>query len=242
MGSPQALVLGCSFRPRPRFAITDPIQSNSIEPRPGRREVLLRSSEVAALAAILHFRVVDVLFVDHPTAVRKLFMCKISKLFYNLVEVNSGTKPSYLGIQKNPPSLALCPATNNCISTSEEITDANHYAPPWNYNPEDGRRKKPINKDEAIAELLQVVTSLKPDNFTPRVAERREDYIRVEYESPIMGFVDDVEFWFPPGKKSIVEYRSASRIGNFDFDINKKRIKALRSELEKKGWSSEGRF
>ncbi|XP_065037712.1 uncharacterized protein LOC135672998 isoform X1 [Musa acuminata AAA Group] len=205
MGSPQALVLGCSFRPRPRFAITDPIQSNSIEPRPGRREVLLRSSE----AAIFHF---------------------------------SGTKPSYLGIQKNPPSLALCPATNNCISTSEEISDANHYAPPWNYNPEDGRRKKPINKDEAIAELLQVVTSLKPDNFTPRVAERREDYIRVEYESPIMGFVDDVEFWFPPGKKSIVEYRSASRIGNFDFDINKKRIKALRSELEKKGWSSEGRF
>ncbi|URE07825.1 hypothetical protein MUK42_20576 [Musa troglodytarum] len=154
MGSPQALVLGCSFRPPPRLAITDPIQSNSIETRPGRREVLLRSSEVAALAAIFHF---------------------------------SGTKPSYLGIQKNPPSLALCPATNNCISTSEEISDANHYAPPWNYNPEDGRRKKPINKDEAIAELLQVVTSLKPDNFTPRVAERREDYIRVEYESPIMG-------------------------------------------------------
>lgn len=25
---------------------------------------------------------------------------------------------------------------------------------------------------------------------------------------------DDVEFWFPPGKKSTVEYRSASRIGN----------------------------
>lgn len=37
--------------------------------------------------------------------------------------------------------------------------------------------------------------------------------------------VDDVEFWFPPGKDSIVEYRSASRRGNFDFDINRKRIK-----------------
>ncbi|RZS08286.1 hypothetical protein BHM03_00039242 [Ensete ventricosum] len=37
MGSPQALVLGCSFRLRPRLAITDPIQSNSIESRPGRR-------------------------------------------------------------------------------------------------------------------------------------------------------------------------------------------------------------
>ncbi|URE07831.1 hypothetical protein MUK42_20576 [Musa troglodytarum] len=229
MGSPQALVLGCSFRPPPRLAITDPIQSNSIETRPGRRYG--KSNTILPSVA------------NRSTESALPSLCgKISKLFYNLVEVNSGTKPSYLGIQKNPPSLALCPATNNCISTSEEISDANHYAPPWNYNPEDGRRKKPINKDEAIAELLQVVTSLKPDNFTPRVAERREDYIRVEYESPIMGFVDDVEFWFPPGKKSIVEYRSASRIGNFDFDINKKRIKALRSELEKKGWSSEGRF
>ena len=37
--------------------------------------------------------------------------------------------------------------------------------------------------------------------------------------------VDDVEFWFPPGNKPIVEYRSASRLGNFDFDVNRKRIK-----------------
>ena len=37
--------------------------------------------------------------------------------------------------------------------------------------------------------------------------------------------VDDVEFWFPPGKKPIVEYRSASRLGNFDFEVNRKRIK-----------------
>lgn len=37
--------------------------------------------------------------------------------------------------------------------------------------------------------------------------------------------VDDVEFWFPPGKDSVVEYRSASRTGNFDFDANRKRIK-----------------
>jgi uncharacterized protein (DUF1499 family) len=37
--------------------------------------------------------------------------------------------------------------------------------------------------------------------------------------------VDDVEFWFPPGKNTIVEYRSASRLGNYDFDYNRKRIK-----------------
>lgn len=44
---------------------------------------------------------------------------------------HSGKKPEYLGVQKNPPSLALCPATENCISTSENISDLIHYAPPW---------------------------------------------------------------------------------------------------------------
>ncbi|CAN6296956.1 unnamed protein product [Urochloa humidicola] len=154
----------------------------------------------------------------------------------------SGTKPGYLGVQKNPPSLALCPATNNCVSTSEEISDSTHYAPPWNYNPKGGRRGKPISKEEAMKELIEVVTKTKPDNFTPRIVEKTDDYIRVEYESPIFGFVDDVEFWFPPGNKPIIQYRSASRSGFVDFSANKKRVKELRLALEKKGWASESSF
>ncbi|KAL3829577.1 hypothetical protein ACJIZ3_018379 [Penstemon smallii] len=181
--------------------------SKEITPQKGRREIILRSSEIAVLGAIFHF---------------------------------SGTKPNYLGVQKNPPALALCPATNNCVSTSENISDLTHYAPPWNYNPEEGRgSKKPVTKEKAMEELLEVIKSTKPDKFTPKITEKRDDYVRVEYESPIMGFVDDVEFWFPPGKKPLVQYRSASRLGNFDFDINRKRIKALRMALEKKGWASE---
>ncbi|KAL9245292.1 hypothetical protein vseg_018961 [Gypsophila vaccaria] len=175
-----------------------------------RRQVILKTSELATLAAIFHF---------------------------------SGTKPSYLGVQKKPASLALCPATNNCISTSENSTDLSHYAPPWNYNPEGGRGgQKPVSKEVAMKELIDVIASAQPDNFTPRIVEKKGDYLRVEYESPILGFVDDVEFWFPPGKKSIVEYRSASRLGSFDFDANRKRIKALRQALEKKGWASENTY
>ncbi|KAI3743800.1 hypothetical protein L1987_56867 [Smallanthus sonchifolius] len=99
-------------------------------------------------------------------------------------------------LQKNPPALALCPATNKCISTSENISDLVHYVPPWNYNPKEGRgSKKPVSKEVAMEELLEV-------------------------------FVDDVEFWFPPGKKPLVQYRSASRIG-FGFDANRKRVKAF---------------
>ncbi|KAI8023189.1 hypothetical protein LOK49_LG03G02479 [Camellia lanceoleosa] len=180
--------------------------NESIEPM-GRREIVLRSSEVAVIGAIFNF---------------------------------SGTKPEYLGVQKNNPGLALCPATKNCISTSENISDLTHYAPPWNYNPEGRRGNK--SRKEAIEELLEVIQSTKADKSKPRIAEKKDDYVHVEYESPIFGLVDDVEFWFPPGKKSIVEYRSASRLGNFDFDANRKRIKALRLELEKMGWASENSF
>ncbi|QCE02921.1 uncharacterized protein LOC114166324 [Vigna unguiculata] len=169
-----------------------------------RRELILRSSEIATIGAIFNF---------------------------------SGKKPDYLGVQKNPPALALCPATKNCVSTSENISDRTHYAPPWNYNPEG--RKNPVSREEAMEELIDVIESTTPDKFTPRIVEREEDYIRVEYQSSILGFVDDVEFWFPPDKGSTVEYRSASRMGNFDFDLNRKRIKALRQELEKKGWASQ---
>lgn len=41
----------------------------------------------------------------------------------------------------------------------------------------------------------------------------------------MLQFVDDVEFWFPPGNKPIVQYRSASRSGFIDFNANKKRVK-----------------
>ncbi|WJX49310.1 hypothetical protein P8452_35762 [Trifolium repens] len=169
-----------------------------------RRQLILRSSELATIGAIFNF---------------------------------SGKKPEYLGVQKSSPALALCPATKNCVSTSENVNDLTHYAPPWNYNPEG--RKSPVSREEAIEELIEMIESTKPDKFTPKIVERKEDYVHVEYQSSILGFVDDVEFWFPPGKGSIVEYRSASRLGNFDFDVNRKRIKALRQELEKKGWASQ---
>lgn len=70
------------------------------------------------------------------------------------------------------------------------------------------------------------VSTLKPDNFEPKIVKKGDDYLYVEYQSPTFGFVDDVEFFFPGNNR--VEYRSASRIGESDGNINRKRIKALR--------------
>lgn len=87
-----------------------------------RRQLILRSSEIATIGAIFNF---------------------------------SGKKPEYLGVQKNSSALALCPATKNCVSTSENVNDLTHYAPPWNYNPEG--RKSPVSREEAVEELIEVV-------------------------------------------------------------------------------------
>ena len=94
-------------------------------------------------------------------------------------------------------TLALCPKTNNCVSTAEEANDENHFVPTWTYNPEDGRgRRKPASKQQAMSELVEVVKNSKPDNFTPSIIKQTDDYLYVEYVSPTFGFVDDTEFYF----------------------------------------------
>lgn len=55
--------------------------------------------------------------------------------------------------------------------------------------------------------------------------------VYAEFESKLLGFVDDVEFYFQP-KGSTVEYRSASRLGESDFDVNRKRIRDIRVALQ----------
>jgi len=157
--------------------------------------------------------------------------------------IGAAPRPSNLGIKDygTVKTLNLCPPSPNCISTAEEVNDPTHFVPAWTYNPQDGRGlKKPISKEQAMQELVEVVSKLKPDNFTPQVIRQTGDYLYVEYTSPLLGFIDDVEFYFEPGNLSRVEYRSASRIGESDGNINRKRIRAIRQELEKKGWASVG--
>lgn len=161
-----------------------------------------------------------------------------------LFNIGGAPRPKGLGIQDyggGVKTLALCPSTPNCVSTAEEANDPNHFIPPWTYNPQDGRgRKAPVSQAEAMAELRAVVEKLEPDGFTPKIVQETEDFLYVEYTSPLLGFIDDVEFWFKPGPGARVEYRSASRLGESDGNINRKRIRAIRQELEKKGWASVG--
>ena len=62
----------------------------------------------------------------------------------------------------------------------------------------------------------------------------KPDYLYAEYSSALFGFVDDVEFYFPP-ETHIIHVRSASRLGHSDLGVNRKRIEAIRARLLRSG-------
>ena len=129
----------------------------------------------------------------------------------------SGKRPTDLGLSNGrlkPP-----PSSPNAVSS--QATDADHRVEPLAYA---GTRER------ALASLRAIV------EHTPRtrIVEANPDYLYVEYTSALMGFVDDVEFYFPPNEK-LVHVRSASRLGYRDFGVNRNRIEAIRLRLAAAG-------
>ncbi|MNC92870.1 hypothetical protein D3C83_93790 [compost metagenome] len=64
------------------------------------------------------------------------------------------------------------------------------------------------------------------------VVRHERDYLYAEFRSKLLGFVDDVEFTYDE-KAGVIHVRSASRLGRKDFGVNRARVEALRSRLEK---------
>ena len=60
-----------------------------------------------------------------------------------------------------------------------------------------------------------------------------EAYLHYEFTSRLLRFVDDVEFVFDEGTKTI-HFRSASRIGYGDHGANRDRMEEIRSLVEGK--------
>lgn len=63
-----------------------------------------------------------------------------------------------------------------------------------------------------------------------KVIKADSDYLYAQFTTPLMKFVDDVEFWVDPAAR-VVQVRSASRVGKGDLGANRKRIEAVRSAL-----------
>ncbi len=64
------------------------------------------------------------------------------------------------------------------------------------------------------------------------VIESTDDYLRFEFRTMLMRYVDDVEFLNSPAD-SLIHVRSASRIGHSDLGANRKRVERVRSALSR---------
>ena len=56
-----------------------------------------------------------------------------------------------------------------------------------------------------------------------KIRSEQAEYIAATFRSPLFGFVDDLEIRIDP-EASLIQLRSASRVGHGDFGANQKRV------------------
>jgi uncharacterized protein (DUF1499 family) len=123
----------------------------------------------------------------------------------------SGARPAGLGATDG--KLAPCPASPNCVSS--QSADREHAVAPMRYA---------VPTPRAMADLRNVVTGMK----RAKIVDVQDGYIHAEFTSALWRFVDDVEFYFDDAAK-VIQVRSASRLGTYDFGVNRKRVEEIRA-------------
>jgi uncharacterized protein (DUF1499 family) len=127
----------------------------------------------------------------------------------------AGTRPADLGVTSG--KLKPCPENPNCVSSQMDTKDS-HYILPLKYSVE-----LVIAKDT----MKKIIAA---ESRTTLVIEK-DNYLYFEFQSKLMGFVDDVEFYFDDLEKTI-HIRSASRLGKSDLGVNRKRIESIRANFK----------
>ena len=127
----------------------------------------------------------------------------------------AGNPPTNSGI--NNGLFTACPATPNCVNSQAAVGDAEHFIKPIEIGGDTSQR---------MTDLKLAIKSM------PRstIIKETNNYLDVEFTSQLMGFVDDVEFYFDSNGKSI-QVRSASRLGESDLGVNRQRIEEIRSKV-----------
>lgn len=126
----------------------------------------------------------------------------------------AGKRPTNLGVQNG--SLAPCPNTPNCVSS--QSTNPLSQIAPLTYS---------SSGTQAIADLKTVIYNLERTT----IVTEAPNYLYAEFKSALMGFVDDVEFYLDEAEQ-VIHVRSASRLGQSDLGVNRKRIETVRARLQ----------
>lgn len=132
----------------------------------------------------------------------------------------AGTPPDDLGVHDG--KLKAPSQTDNSVSSQANLYPDHPQSKAARIAPLALRGSGPAT----IAKIRAVVEGMDG----ARIVKSASDYLYAQYTSRVMGFVDDVEFWYDPAA-GVVQVRSASRVGSGDLGVNRKRIEEVRARL-----------
>lgn len=149
------------------------------------------------------------------------FLVVIATVLAGQLGMFKGSAPSDLGVQDGklkPPA-----TTPNSVSSQASLYPDHPQLEFAKIDP------LPLVGDAAttLARIRSIVEAMEG----AEVIRSDADYLYVQFTSRIMKFVDDTEFWFDPVAQ-VIQVRSASRLGKSDLGVNRKRIEAIREQLE----------
>jgi len=125
----------------------------------------------------------------------------------------SGRRPVDLGCIDG--KLFPCPDSPNCVSS--QSSDEAHYVKPFTFKG---------TVPETRAALLSAIGELAHSE----IVTVEPHYVHARFTSRWLRFVDDVEFCLDENAR-VINVRSASRTGYYDFGVNRKRIETIRAML-----------
>lgn len=110
--------------------------------------------------------------------------------------------------------LGTCLSSPNCVSTR---------------NADEGHRIDPLHFEGDAASAKSKLNAVLQARSDTKLIEDSGNYVRVEFTTAIMRFVDDGEFLIQDGK---IDVRSGSRVGYSDLGKNRSRMEEIRAAFE----------
>jgi uncharacterized protein (DUF1499 family) len=110
--------------------------------------------------------------------------------------------------------LSPCPRRPNCISSEDDAGPSGIEPLPFTGTPE--------------AAWVCLKRAIKGNGGN--IEREGSDYIWATFKTRLFRFVDDIEFRMDV-KDEVIHVRSASRVGYYDFGVNRRRVGALRQRF-----------
>lgn len=151
-----------------------------------------------------------------------LFILPAALIFLAQLGLFSGRRPTDLGAIDN--RLKIPSKNPNSVSSQAHLYSQSEADVEY-------ARAEPISykgqAQIAFVKLKEVIQNFFPE---AELVEEKENYLRYEFKTNLMKYIDDVEFLLVESENQI-HFRSASRLGRKDFGKNRNRMIQIQNKF-----------